>query len=82
MEKSIEQLQEANAALTGLLAQLVSARAGRRSWELHDLEREDGSSAQDARHNDEGDRLKDELWHATQAVKAQISVLKQLGDAL
>lgn len=82
MEKSIEQLQEANAALSGLLADLASAKARRRSWEQHDLEREDGSSVQDARHNDEGDRLQDELRHASHAVKAQISVLKKLGDAL
>lgn len=82
MDKSIEQLQEANAVLTGLLANLVTAKSERRSWALHDMNRGDGSGVQDARHDAEGERLNRELQSAEQAVKAQISVLKQLGDAL
>ncbi|MDR6397993.1 hypothetical protein ACTOWA_00190 [Herbaspirillum seropedicae] len=82
MDKSIEQLQEANEALTGLLASLALAKSERRSWALHDVDRGDGGGAQDARHDAEGERLNRELQSAEQAVKAQILVLKQLGDAL
>ncbi len=67
-QKQLEILEEA----------LASAIWERDNWEHQDLNRRDGSVAQDRRHEDRGERLENKIDEAHQAAVAQKTLIISL----
>lgn len=57
--------------LENLQAELVSAGQELSIWKDHDMHREDGSGAQDRRHEETGEWLRERLREASEKVAAQ-----------
>lgn len=72
--------EAAQAKLVTLKAELKSADDELSSWYHHDLNRRDGSGAQDRRHEERGDSLKERLYQAGKKVEAQEQLIASLGN--
>lgn len=64
--------------LAQLEQELKKAEEALAQWQEHDFNRRDGSGAQDRRHEERGERLRDAVWSARQAVEAQKRFIAQL----
>lgn len=53
--------------------QLADAEAALSQWEDRDLNRRDGSMAQDRRHEDRGERLRQEVERLSHQVRSEIT---------
>ncbi|EDP9872010.1 hypothetical protein LSB85_004680 [Salmonella enterica] len=73
-----EKKAAALARLEVLLTELAAAQADLAQWEEYDLRREDGSGAQDRRHEERGENLKNRVWQASQEVEAQRKLIATL----
>lgn len=64
--------------LAQLEQELKEAEEALAQWQEHDFNRRDGSGAQDRRHEERGERLRDAVSSARQAVEAQKRFIAQL----
>lgn len=79
MADSIEaQLQKEQEKLVGLESARDTARRMLAQWEDYDQRREDGSSAQDRRHEETGQSRRENVSEAIDAVSAQQRVIADL----
>lgn len=74
----IEDLKQAVARLENDLVKLRDAEQDLSNWESHDLTREDGSGAQDARHQEIGRSSRDDVSEAKRQVEAQKALVASL----
>lgn len=78
----IEELKQAVEKLEVCVTALVDAERDRSNWEDHDLSRRDGSSAQDARHEEMGRTASMRVNEARREVEAQKSVVAALSKVI
>lgn len=64
--------------LVELQEQLGTAKRELESWKSYDSRRSDGSGAQDRRHEEAGEGLRETVWQLEQAVKSQQAVIDGL----
>lgn len=75
---SIEDIKQAVAKLEIDLAALRNAEQDLSNWEHHDLHRRDGSSAQDARHDEIGQTSRADVRDARSQVESQKALIARL----
>lgn len=78
----IDDLKEAVAKLEVDLAALGDAERGLSNWEDHDLNRRDGSGAQDARHEEMGRNASMRVTEAKHKVESQKTLVAALTGAI
>jgi hypothetical protein len=78
----IEELKDAVHQLEVDVAALTDAMREVEKWRGHDLNRRDGSSAQDERHERMGREARDLVWQARQKVKSQNELIAKLINAI
>lgn len=66
------------AKLTELQEQLSAAKRDLSNWVSYDMRRSDGSGAQDRRHEETGEGLREDVRTLEQAVKAQQAMVDGL----
>ena len=64
--------------LAQLEQELKEAEEALAQWQEYDLNRRDGSGAQDRRHEERGERMRNAVWSARQAVDARKRYVAQL----
>jgi len=75
---NIDALKQAVAKLENDLVGLRNAEQDLANWESHDLTREDGSGAQDARHEEIGRSSREDVSEARREVASQKAVVATL----
>jgi hypothetical protein len=78
----IEELKYAVHQLEVDVAALTDAMREVENWRGHDLNRRDGSSAQDERHARRGEDASELVWQARQKVKLQNELIAKLTNAI
>ncbi|HEE8951349.1 TPA: hypothetical protein QH699_003066 [Providencia rettgeri] len=79
MNDSVDkQRDELNTELINLKAELAEANSELDSWISYDMRREDGSGAQDRRHEEMGQRLHDQVRSLSNKIEALERTLKGL----
>lgn len=79
-EREGQKLNEARAQLEALDRDLQSTQQELSVWDDHDLTREDGSGAQDRRHEDRGSKLRDRVDVARRRVEVQQKMVADLAQ--
>lgn len=74
----MSEIEQAKAKLAELERALDSARQDLKSWEEYDSRREDGSGAQDRRHEESGQYRREQLEEAAEAVSQQKKLIASL----
>ncbi|WP_439254468.1 hypothetical protein [Pseudomonas monteilii] len=69
MSEKEEQLKAAREQLVKAEAELASAHSAREQWEQYDMVREDGSMAQDRRHEESGEYRLECIREAAESVR-------------
>jgi hypothetical protein len=73
-----QQKEDLHKQLDVLQHELTSAQNELSSWEEYDMRREDGSGAQDRRHEERGQNLRDRVWELNQKVEKQRKLIEGL----
>ncbi len=73
-----QQIQDAQEQLKAYEGELASANAALSQWKQHDATREDGSMAQDRRHEESGDRRREAVEEAAKKVDDQKHLIAEL----
>ena len=81
MNKIVE-LKNAVAQLEIEVAALTDAEREVANWDYSDLQRQDGSSAQDERHERLGRNARERVWQARQKVNLQKDLIANLTSAI
>ncbi len=81
MNKIVE-LKNAVAQLEIEVAALTDAEREVANWDYSDLQRQDGSSAQDERHERLGRNARERVWQARQKVNLQKDLIAKLTSAI
>lgn len=81
MNKIVE-LKNAVAQLEIEVAALTDAEREVANWDYSDLHRQDGSSAQDERHERLGRNARERVWQARQKVNLQKDLIAKLTSAI
>jgi hypothetical protein len=80
--KKILELKQAVEQLEACIAELSDAEKELSNWQYQDLHRRDGSSAQDARHEEFGREARDRVWQAKQKTESQKKLIATLTSAV
>jgi len=75
LKNAVVQLELDVAALTNAVREVEN-------WEYSDLHRQDGSSAQDERHERMGRNARERVWQASQKVNLQKDLIAKLTSAI
>ncbi|GKS87486.1 hypothetical protein AVMA1855_25060 [Acidovorax sp. SUPP1855] len=81
MSKIVE-LKDAVHQLETDVAALTAAEREVENWSYQDLNRRDGSSAQDERHERMGREARESAWQAKQKVNSQKNLIAELARAI
>lgn len=81
MNKIVE-LKDAVQQLEVDVAALKDAEQGEAEWTRHDLNRRDGSGAQDERHDRMGREARERVWRAKQKVNTQKALIANLANGI
>lgn len=78
----IEELKAAVGELEIAVVELQNAESALDSWDNHDMRREDGSTAQDARHEEIGRRARERVNEARQIINSKKELVAALTVAV